>query len=44
LGQFENVITPGNTIAKNDYDFKPAAISEISLDMVLDKLHLKNFI
>ena len=38
LGQLDNVITASNTIANNDRDFKPENISNISLDMVLNKL------
>ncbi len=38
LGQLDNVITASNSIANNDHDFKPEDISNISLDMVLNKL------
>ena len=38
LGQFHNVISPNNIIAENDRSFEPTDISNISLDMVLNKL------
>lgn len=44
LGQFENVITANKDIARNDRDFIPANISDISIDMVLDKLKTRRLI
>ena len=38
LGQLDNVITANNLIAKNDSDFEPQDISDISVDMVLNRL------
>ena len=39
LGQFHNVISVNNQIAENDRDFTPQDISNISLDLVLEKLN-----
>ena len=44
LGQIDNVITVNNIIAKNDHEFTPQDISNISLDMVVNKLKEKNLI
>lgn len=44
LGQFDNVITAGNAIAKNDHDFEPQDISLISVDTVLKKLDDKHLL
>lgn len=38
LGQIDNVITVNDMIAENDQSFKPQDISDISVDMVLNKL------
>ena len=38
LGQLNNVISANKIIAKDDFTFKPADISKISLDIVLTKL------
>ncbi len=38
LGQFDNVISANKQIALNDLEFKPSDISNISLEMVLNKL------
>jgi ADP-heptose:LPS heptosyltransferase len=38
LGQFSNVISANKHIARNDLEFKPSDISNISLEMVLNKL------
>ncbi len=44
LGQLENVITANSIIAKNDLDFEPQDISNISVEMVLNKLKDQNLI
>ena len=38
LGQFDNVISANEQIARNDLEFKPSDISNISLEMVIKKL------
>ena len=44
LGQLENVITANGKIALNDNDFKPDDISNISLEMVINKLKTRQLI
>lgn len=44
LGQLDNVISANKIMATNDSEFKPANISEISIDMVLDKLKMHQLI
>ena len=44
LGQIKNVITAQNEIAKNDYDFKPEDISNISVENVVNKLKEQNLL
>lgn len=44
LGQIENVISANKIMAINDADFKPASMSDISLEMVLEKLERANLI
>ena len=38
LGQFNNAISANKQIARNDLEFKPSDISNISVEMVLNKL------
>jgi ADP-heptose:LPS heptosyltransferase len=44
LGQFDNVISADTKIAINDLEFKPSIISNITLDMVLNKLKQQKLI
>lgn len=44
LGQLQNVIIANDTLARDDHDFVPQDISNISVDMVLEKLGDQNLI
>jgi ADP-heptose:LPS heptosyltransferase len=44
LGQLSNVVTANNHIAKNDNDFVPQDISNITLETVLNKIIAQNLI
>lgn len=44
LGQFDNVISANTKIASNDLEFKPSKISNITLEMVLNKLKQQKLI